>query len=293
MSTNIAVTAPTGHVGSRVVQLLVQAGARPTLLVRDPDRLDAQLRPHVDVRTADLTDQDAVLAATAGADALFWLDTTPHVTDDPIGDSAALGRTAAEAVRTNGITHTVFLSSIGAERRTGAGHIDGLAAIEQSLDDTGAHVLHLRCGYFFTNLLLDLDALRTGTLTTTMPPDQPMPWVDPRDIGEVAAARLLARDWTGRQVQAVHGPADLSCTDVAGILTAATGRPITVAQAGDDELRQGLLAAGLPEAAADGIVGMTAGTRDDFTPEQPRDALTTTPSTLASWAYTQLRPLLS
>ncbi len=29
---------------------------------------------------------------------------------------------------------------------------------------------------------------------------------------------------------------------------------------------------------------MTAGTRD-LTPEQPRDVLTTTPTTLAAWAY--------
>jgi uncharacterized protein YbjT (DUF2867 family) len=293
MSTNIAVTAPTGNVGSRVVQLLVQAGVRPTLLLRDPDRLDPGLRPHVEVRIADLTDPDAVLAATAGADALFWLDTTPHFTEDPIADSAALGRTVASAVRTHGIGHTVFLSSVGAERRTGAGHIDGLAAIEQSLDDTGANVVHLRCGYFFTNLLLDLGSLRAGALATTMPPDRPMPWVDPRDVGEVAAARLLARDWTGRVVQAVHGPEDLTYDQVATILSAATGRAVTVAPATDDELRQGLLAAGMSAAAADGIVGMTAGTRDGFSPEQPRDALTTTPTTLAAWAHATLRPLLN
>ncbi|WP_245623213.1 hypothetical protein [Spirillospora albida] len=36
---------------------------------------------------------------------------------------------------------------------------------------------------------------------------------------------------------------------------------------------------------------MTAGTRD-LVPEQPRDLITTTPTTLAGWAYTTLRPLL-
>lgn len=37
---------------------------------------------------------------------------------------------------------------------------------------------------------------------------------------------------------------------------------------------------------------MTAGSRD-LVPEQPRDLITTTPTTLASWAYAHLRPLLA
>jgi len=35
----IAVTTPTGHVGSHVVAMLVRAGVRPLVLARDPDRL--------------------------------------------------------------------------------------------------------------------------------------------------------------------------------------------------------------------------------------------------------------
>ena len=66
---------------------------------------------------------------------------------------AMLGATAARAVTQNGIGRTVFLSSIGAEKRSGAGEIDGLARTEEQFDATGASVLHLRCGMFFTNLL--------------------------------------------------------------------------------------------------------------------------------------------
>jgi uncharacterized protein YbjT (DUF2867 family) len=290
---SIAVTAATGHVGSRVVRLLVQAGVRPTLLLRDPARLDPGLRDLVEVRPGDLTDPDHVRAATADADALFWLDTTDHAADDPVAASAAQGRVVAGAVRANGIDRTVFLSSIGAERRHGVGHIDGLARIEEELDATGASVLHLRCGYFFTNLLMSLDALRAGALPTTRPPDAPMAWVDPRDIGEVVAARLLSTAWSGRQVQAVHGPEDLAAARVAEILTEATGRKIALQQVTDDEVRAGLRAAGLSERAVDGIVGMTAGTRDGFVAEQPRTAVTSTPTTLGEWAYAHLRPLLA
>ncbi|MEV6670006.1 NAD(P)H-binding protein [Streptomyces sp. NPDC051162] len=63
----IVVTTPTGHVGSRVVRLLIQAGVRPRVLVRDPARLDAETRGRVDVRRGDLTDPGFVREATAPA----------------------------------------------------------------------------------------------------------------------------------------------------------------------------------------------------------------------------------
>jgi uncharacterized protein YbjT (DUF2867 family) len=199
-------------------------------------------------------------------------------------------------VRKNRIPRVVFQSSVGAELRHGAGFIDGLARIEERLDaareETGTALLHLRCGYFMTNLLMDLDGLRAGRLATTRPLDEPMPWVDPQDIAAVAALRLLSGDWAGRQVQAVHGPADLTWAEAAEALSAATGVPVKAQEITDDEQPAALRAAGMSEVAVEGIVGMAAGKREGFTPQQPRSALTTTPSSLAGWAVTHLRPLI-
>jgi len=289
---HIAVTTPTGHVGSHVVRLLQQAGVRPTLLVRDPTKLGDEIVNGSEIRQGDLGDPDYVTEATRGADALFWVDPTDLMADDPNEVSRRLGRHAARAVLANRIPRVVFQSSVGAEKRGGAGLIDGLADIEERLDETDADVTHLRCGYFFSNLLGNLDPLREGTLPTTMAVDAAMPWVDPRDIAAVAVARLLSTDWSGRVVQAVHGPADLAFTEVAAILSDVLGRRVALRETTDDEQRAGLLAAGLSETAASGVVGMTSGMRDGFVPEQPRSALTTTPTTLAEWATSQLRPLL-
>ena len=151
--------------------------------------------------------------------------------------------------------------------------------------------LHLRAGYFFSNLLMDLDALREGVLRTANPLDAPMPWVDPRDIAEVAAGRLL-HPWEGRGATAVHGPEDLTFAQVADVLTTALGRPVRAERIADDDLRASLGAFGLGEAQVEAIVGMSTGLRDGFVPEQPRSVLTTTPSTLAGWAHAHLRPLL-
>jgi uncharacterized protein YbjT (DUF2867 family) len=288
----MVVTTPTGHVGSRVVRLLLQAGARPRVLVRDPGRLDPAVRDAVEIRRGDLTDPTFVHEALQGARSVFVVDPTPHTAADPVGDSDRFGASVAAAVDAAGVARVVFLSSVGAERRHGVGHIDGLARIEEHLDATGADVCHLRCGYFFTNLLFDLDALAAGVLVTNADPDAPGPWVDPRDIGDVVAARLLSDTWSGRVVQAVHGPEDLSFTRVAEILAEVLGRAVTVQPVTDDDVRAALREAGMEPGAVEGIVGMAAGTRG-LVPEQPRDVLTTTPTTLAGWAYAQLRPLLA
>lgn len=292
----IAVTTPTGHVGSHVVRLLCQAGVRPRLLLRHPDRLDAELRDHVEVVGGDLRDADYVSEATRGVEAVFWVHPDDWSLPDPDADAERTGDGLAGAMRRNRIARVVFQSSVGAELRHGAGFIDGLARIEQRLDaardETGGALLHLRCGYFMTNLLMDLDGLRAGRLTTTRPLEDRLPWVDPRDIAAVATGRLLARDWSGRQVQAVHGPADLTWTEAAAALTDATGLSIHAEQITDDEQRTALRAAGMSAVAVEGIVGMSIGKRAGFVPEQPRSMLTTTPGHLTGWAITHLRPAL-
>ena len=226
----IAVTTPTGHVGSHVVRMLVQAGERPRVLLRHPDRLDRDLRDRVELAVGDQRDAGYVTEATAGVDAVLWVHPDDWSLPDPDADAEATGEGLAAAIRKHRIPRVVLLSSIGAELRTGAGFIDGLARVERRLDDardeTGTALLHLRCAFFMSNLLMDLDGLRAGRLTTTRPLDDPVPWVDPRDIATVATLRLLSDAWHGRQVQAVHGPADLTWTEAAAVLSTATGVPI-------------------------------------------------------------------
>ncbi|MCT2222966.1 NAD(P)H-binding protein [Microbacterium paraoxydans] len=283
----IAVTTPNGHVGGHLTRMLIRAGVRPLLLARNPGAIAADLRPYVDVAQADSQDPEEVVAATRNVDALYWVD--PSVfSDDPLADYARATEALVQAVRANGVRRVVFQSSVGAEKRNGVGEIDGLAATEVALDALDIDVTHLRCGYFFTNLLLDVESLRAGTLATVLPLDFRMPWVAPRDIAEVAALTLLNGEWRGRRVQAVHGPADLGWSEVAAILTRELAREVTVQRIDDEEMRQGLRAAGMPEAMAEAVLGMSTGLRDGFVAEQARSVLSTTPTTLEAWVREEL-----
>lgn len=283
----IAVTTPNGNVGYHLTRMLVRAGIRPLLLTRHPEQISRELIPYVDVARADSQNADEVVDATRGVNAIYWVD--PSVmSEDPLADYARATEALMRAVAENGIGRVVFQSSIGAEKRHGAGEIDGLAATEVALDALDADVTHLRCGYFFTNLLLDVDSLRAGRLTTVLPLDAPMVWVAPRDIAEVAALTLLNQKWTGHRGQAVHGPKDLSWSQVAGILTQELGRDVNVERIADEEMLQQYVDAGMPGAMADAVLGMSTGLRDDFTPEQERSAVTTTPTTLRAWVREEL-----
>lgn len=283
----IAVTTPNGNVGRHLTRMLVRAGIRPVLLTRDPARVPEELHPHVEAVRADSRDAAQVAAATRDVDALYWVD-PPAASEDPLADYARATDAVVHAVTANGIGRVVFQSSVGAEKRHGAGEIDGLAATEVALDGLGVDVTHLRCGYFFSNLLFEIEALRAGRLQTVLPLDAPMSWVAPRDIAEVAALTLLNRDWTGRRVQAVHGPEDLSWAQVAEILTRELGREVVVERVDDEVMRQQYLGFGMPPAMADAVLGMSIGLREGFVPEQERSVVTTTPTTLRAWVREHL-----
>lgn len=283
----IAVTTPGGNVGHHLTRILLRAGVRPLLLTCHPDHLEAELLEHAEAVAVDTREPAQLVAATRGVDALYWVD-PPSDSGDPLADHARATTALLAALGENGIRRVVFQSSVGAEKRLGAGEIDGLAATELALDGLGIDVTHLRCGYFFSNLLFETDALRAGRLQTVLPLDLPMGWVAPRDIAEVAATTLLNPGWSGRRVQVVHGPEDLTWAEVGRLLGEELGREIVVERIADQEMREQMLDAGMPAPMVQAMLGMSTGLRDGFKPEQGRSLISTTPTTLRSWVREEL-----
>ncbi|MBO3100381.1 NAD(P)H-binding protein [Cellulomonas fengjieae] len=288
----IVVTTPTGNVGSLLAPILVRAGTPPRLLARDASRVDAALRAVCDVVELDQGDREAVAAATRDADALYWVDPQTQ-DDDPLDGYRRMGESAAFAVTANRIPRVVFQSSVGAEARHGFGEIDGLGLTEDLLNATGADVTHLRSGFFFSNLLMDVDAIRAGVLTTTRSVDSALAWVAPLDIATVAATRLLSADWHGVQSVGVHGPTDLSFAQAAAIISDAIGRTVVAQQVSEQDQARQLAQFGLTAVQIESLLGMTRGFEDGFEPADPRSIATTTPTTLGSWAHEFLRPAVA
>lgn len=288
----IAVTTPTGNVGSQLVRQLIQAGVRPVVLVRDPSRLDPQVVGYVDARVGDLADTQFVRQALRGVEALYLVIPEVVTAADPEADAEALADSVLAAVVFAGVGRVVLQSSVGAGKRSGVGFINALGRIEERLNalsqTSGIAVCHLRCSYLFSNLLMDQEGLRQGELRMAMPEDQAMPWVAPADVAAVAAGRLLSTEWSGRVVQSVHGPEDLTFPQVAEIVRRVTGWPVTYTRSSDDSEREGLRAGGFSEAAIESIIGMSAGLRGTYDPVRDRDLLSTTPTPLTGWVLQHL-----
>src|SRR2546425_11499594 len=72
----LLVTGASGHLGRRVVELLVGAGAnRLVATTRHPDRLADLAQRGVEVRCGDFDDAKSLTAAFAGADRLLLVST--------------------------------------------------------------------------------------------------------------------------------------------------------------------------------------------------------------------------
>jgi uncharacterized protein YbjT (DUF2867 family) len=290
----IAVTTPTGHVGSSVVDYLLDIGGDITIkmLGRRPERLNDFVRRGAEVAVGSLDDVDYVTKSTRGVDAIFWGTPPAFGSDKPRDFQNRLGTVAANAIRANNIPRVVNLSSIGANLANGAGPVSGLHDIEGLLNDACPNVTHLRAGFFFENLFWQLDSIRNwGRISLPLSATQRYPMLATRDIGRVAATRLVSQEWTGHVVQELHGPVDMNFKEVAAILGDVLGRKIVYVKCDPQEARDGMIANGMSEAVADMMLEMyDAIETGKMRMLQPRSEETTTTTTFADFARESIVP---
>ena len=291
---SLAITTPTGHIGSALVRNLLDAGRTDlVLLVRDASKLPADVRDRVETREGVLQDAGFVRRATEGADALFWLSPNDWTTASMYGWYETLAAAATGAVAANGIGHVVHLSSEGAQEREGHGPVSGLGRIEDALDATGAAVVHLRPTFFYENFEAQLPAIAgAGAVFFPRPADTQTGMIATRDIAAEAAARLVDLSWNGRHVVTLQGPQDLSYAQAAEVLSAGLGRPVAAQQVPEAALRQQLMSFGATEVWADGLVELYTRIGTEGYSVEPRSEATTTATPLSAYVAETLRPML-
>lgn len=289
---SIVITAPTGHIGSKLVQDLLAQNADLTLIARNPTKLSDDVRNRTTVKQGDQTDAAFVREATQGAEALFWLS-PPNYTSPSLRDYFATLQTAAtEAITANSIPYVVFVSSWG-NGSPNLGIVSFSYEMENALNATGANVLSLRCGSFMENFLMQLSVLKSQEAWYGLnSPEATAPYVATQDIAAVAAEKLLHREWQGQLYQAVLGAADLSLTEAASVLSEATGKPLRYVQVPSEAVYQQLLQTGASDDVAKNIVAMYEGFEREQENTEPRTSEATTPTTLAEWSRSVLKPLL-
>jgi uncharacterized protein YbjT (DUF2867 family) len=287
---SIVITTPAGHIGSRVLQQLLKAGADVSVIVRDPEKLSDSVRSEVKVHQGSLSDASFVTKAFQGASAVLWLTPPNYAQPDVAAYHMEMGSIAATAIKTNKIPRVVNISSAGAQLKN-AGPISGLGTVERKLNEVAENIVHLRPSFFMENFLNQLEPIkRDGTAYDLAPADKRYPLVAVQDIGDVAAGLLLDTKWSGQNIRGLHGPADLTFAEVAKILGDSIGKPVKYVQITPDQAYQTFVAIGASPGFAKGMIEMYQAISQPDAIAESRTPQTTTPTTMREWADTVFRP---
>ncbi|RYZ19988.1 MAG: NAD-dependent dehydratase, partial [Chitinophagaceae bacterium] len=217
-----------GHITRPLAENLLSAGHDVTVIGRNADNLKPFTDKGAKAAAGSVEDVAFLTETFRGADAVYTM-VPPNfgVQGDWKQWIGNVGRGYAEAIKASGVKFVVNLSSIGADQPEGCGPVTGLYQVEQALDALeGVNVLHLRAGYFYTNLLSNIGMVKGAGIIGGNNGDAQakMVMVHPEDIADAAAAALQQRDFSGHTVKYVVSDVR-NGGEVAKALGTAVGKP--------------------------------------------------------------------
>ena len=276
-----------------MTEKLLQAGCKPTLLARQPEKVRDFATRGATVLEGHLEDEAFVGRATRGAELLFWV-TPPQPTAPSVrAFQNRLGRIAAEAVRENRIPRVVHLSSYGAHLESRTGPILGLRESEKMLDEVARSVLHLRPGMFMENHLGSMESMQhMRKIFLPVAGGTRFPAVATRDVAAVAAERILDSSWTGHQVLEIFGPAPVSFDEAARCISDALGQTVTHVQVSREQADQVLTGKGFSADFVNGFLQLLESLESGYLAPDPKAPKRTTPTSFADFARDVIAPLL-
>ena len=221
------ITGAAGHVSKPLTEILLAKGHEVVIVGRNADNLAGLVKQGARAAIGDMADVGFLTTTFEKADGVYLMLPPMWDSADQKKQSIELAEGFKAAIEATGVQNVVFLSSYGAHRLEDAGPISGMGLAETVLDTLdGVNVLHLRTGYFYSNLLLSLDLIRTeghmGNMFTI--PDGTFTVVDPLDIAKAAAEALDTLSFKGHSYRYIIS--DLTGTDeIASLIGKEIGKP--------------------------------------------------------------------
>jgi len=290
----IVVTGATGRTGRATAEALLAKGEKVRVVGRDAKRLAPLVQLGAEAFIANVENSASMTEAFTGASAVYLVLPEDIAQPDLRAHQERVSDSFVAAIRDANVRFVVNLSSVGAQHAKGTGPIVGLHNQEQKLNRVvGLNALHLRASYFMENLFMSMEPLRSiGALPGALRSDVPMPWIATKDIGEYAASRLAARDFSGGTIQELHGQRDISMQEAASIVGHAIGKPgLVYVQVPSVTFGASLLQMGLPKKTSELIVEMCDGANAGLmVPQEERSGKNTTPTTLEAFVKNVFAP---
>lgn len=287
----LVLTTPTGSIGRKVLANLLECDEPLRVIARDPDRLSPPVRARVEVVQGSHGDAETVNRAFAGAEAVFWLPPPNFRAARVEAQYVDFVRPACAAFRRQGVKQVVSISALGRGVTDKAGQVTASLAMDDLIAATGVGFRALAMPSFMDNVLRQIEPIRNqGVFFGTLDADCKHPTCATRDIAMVATKLLRDRSWSGQAAVPVLGPEDLSCNDMARIMSEVLGKPVRYQQISLDAFRANLLQRGASAAMAQGYVEMMRAKNEGLDDAEPRTPEATTPTTFRQWCEEELKP---
>ena len=243
MSMTLFVTGAAGHLGRRVVELLLEQGAGKIVAgTRKPEKLADLAARGVVVRQADFDDPKGFEAALAGVDRVLIIST--DAIDRP-GRRLAQHRAAVAAAVSAGVKHALYTSMPNPETSPVVFAPDHLGT-EQALKSSGLSYTILRNCWYTEFLVPGLAAAVASGKLISATGQGGAPYVTREDCAQAAAAAVASPDSSSKTWN-IAGPDLVTYADLARMAAEFTGRPVEFVAVTAEERTAQLIAAGTPE----------------------------------------------
>ncbi|MGL2965854.1 NmrA family NAD(P)-binding protein [Flavobacterium sp. XGLA_31] len=290
----IVITGATGKIGSRIAAHLLAQGKKVRAVGRSATALEKLQALGAETAVGEMLDIDFLTQTLTGADGVFLMLPPDKDTLDFGGLQDEIGKAQWEAVKNSGIKNIVFLSSQGAHDVAHTGTVKGLGRQELRLNQLPAEVkvLSLRPEAFMEN---HIDSLKLfNTIASPLRPEVSTGLIASADIADFAAERLSQLDFTGKTHQDLLGDREYTQTEATQIIGEAIGKPeLAYVQLSYADYKNKLLSVGMSESRAAMITERYQAINDGYFNNGVRTATATTPTSLATFAKTVLKPMFS
>lgn len=276
----ILITGATGNIGTELVKRLSANGQEFLVMVRQSEDAAAFERmPGAKPVIADFEDKATVASALQGVERAFLLT--------PSSEKAQAWQTGfVQSAKDAGVERIVKQSQLHASDASPVRFLRYHAAVEQAIRGSGMEWTFLRPNLFMQGLLMFADQVKQQGKFAIAAGDAKVSAIDVRDIAAVAAVALTDDEHVGKTYD-LTGPQALTHSEMAAMLSKASGREIRFERISDDQMRQMLSALKMPVWMADGLVEDYAHYRRgeaEASTSGVRDALGREPISFATFA---------
>jgi uncharacterized protein YbjT (DUF2867 family) len=254
----LAVLGASGNVGGKMADALLKRGESLRVVGRNLQHLEGFKRLGAELYSGQIGDTGFLTKCFKGCSGAFVMIPPDYHAESLATHYRKMSESICRAIQEAGLHYVVNLSSFGAEHGTGTGPIQYLHDHEQRLNQIEfCHVMHLRPAFFMENLLNFVQTIRHNKMImASLQADLPIPMVATLDIARVGGEYLLNRSFSGKNVQSILGPRDVSMAEVCVLLSRILEQRISYQQLSDRDCEKILMQAGMSAPVAREFVEM-------------------------------------